>query len=84
MMENKGMSPRKAMASGPGGSFGVGKFPSAGTSVTHVSPETGTGMAMKDGERGAKPTLGGPIGKQAAPDHGPVKDHFKRAERTAY
>ena len=83
-MENKGMSPRKAMASGSGGSFGVDHFPSSGGAVTPVAPETGTVPHLKDSERGAPPTMGSPIGKQSAPRHGPSPDHFNRGERKAW
>ena len=78
MYGGKGMSPRKAMASGGGGgAFGVSQVPNGGRkSVPHpdVSARTGEKGAMADSDRG----IGMPIKHsadhhpaQAAPDHGP-------------
>lgn len=77
--DGDGMSPRKRMASGSGGNFGVGSHPGTGDKP-HPDLVMGTGSAghMADGERG----IGGPINHapghlpaQAAPKHGP---HFER------
>ncbi len=84
-MDNKdGMSPRKAMASGPGGSFGVSDYPGSKGTVTHIAPVLGAQGAMGDGERGIKPGVGSKPMRQAAPDHGPMPDHFDRGERKAW
>jgi len=75
------------MAMDGGGSFGVPSFPSAGQSVTHVPPSLGAEGMVADSERG----IGGNVkghgphhGRQGAPDHGPMPDHFDRGERKAY
>jgi hypothetical protein len=73
----KGMSPRKAMASGGGGSFGAEPYHEVfGGMGPHPDHTAHTGMdgAMGDGERGAPPAIHhtkGHLPAQAAPIHGP-------------
>lgn len=77
MAGEKGMSPRKAMASGmmKGGSFGVEPMSSMGMGP-HPDHTAHTGMkgAMGDGERATPPGIHHTKGShpaQAAPNHGP-------------
>lgn len=74
--DDKGMSPRKQMASGSGGSFGTEPFHEAqghmGMHPDHAS-HLGMAGAMEDHERGAPPAhhhTKGHMPAQAAPDHG--------------
>lgn len=72
------MSPRKAMASAGGGSFGCGKIPgSEGGGATHVSPATGRLGELADSARATSPAVkgSGAFGRQAAPSHGPMSTH---------
>lgn len=83
MAGGKGMSPRKAMASGSGGgNFGCCKLPgSEGGQATHITPMTGEGKELSDSARAVSGSVkgSGAYGRQAAPDHGPMHDHFSRA-----
>lgn len=86
MAGEKGMSPRKAMASGAikGGSFGAEPYHEMnGGSGMHPDHAAGTGMkgAMEDGERATPPSIyhtKGHMPAQAAPRHGPHMDDGKR------
>lgn len=80
---SKGMSPRKAMASGMamsagGENFGVEPFHEVQGGIgMHPDHMAHTGMkgAMEDHERGAPPAVHhtkGHMPAQAAPDHGPT------------
>jgi hypothetical protein len=79
MAGEKGMSPRKAMASGlaKGGNFGVGSFGAMnGGTSPHPDHVAHTGMkgAMEDHERATPPGIHhtkGHMPAQAAPRHGP-------------
>lgn len=80
-MESNGMSPRKAMASGSGGSFGCERLPGAeGGQHTHIAPSVGESKELADSARGVSGSVKGrgAYGRQAAPDHGPSSDHFSR------
>jgi hypothetical protein len=77
MAGEKGMSPRKAMAAGSGGSFGAGSFEKMndGTGM-HPDHRAGTGEKepMGDHERATPPGIHhtkGHLPAQAAPRHGP-------------
>ena len=84
---SKGMSPRKAMASGMvkgGGNFGAEPFHemNGGTGM-HPDHMAGTGEkgAMGDHERSTPPAIHHTKGhhpSQAAPRHGPTMDKFER------
>ena len=88
----KGMSPRKAMASGlasGGGSFGAESYAQAhGGAGMHPDHSAHTGMKthMDDGERATPPAIHhtkGHLPAQAAPRHGPHHpgghgSHFQR------
>jgi hypothetical protein len=83
----KGMSPRKAMASGlasGGGSFGAESYTQAhGGTGMHPDHSAGTGekMHMSDGERATPPAIHhtrGHLPAQAAPKHGPHMDGWNR------
>ena len=83
MGSESGMSPRKTMASGGGGSFGVEPYaqahPSTGVHPDHAS-HLGMAGAMEDHERGAPPAhhhTKGHMPAQAAPDHGPHGHHHQ-------
>lgn len=91
MAGEKGMSPRKAMASGKmaGGSFGAQSYDSInGGAGVHPDHSAGTGAkgAMGDGDRATPPGIHhtkGHLPAQAAPRHGPHHpgghgEHFKR------
>ena len=71
------------MASGSGGSFGVGKLPGTeGGQARHITPETGAGAELSDSARAVRSgTVGSGMahGRQPAPEHGPMRDHFARA-----
>lgn len=75
---SKGMSPRKAMGSMAGGSFGVENYEDMhGPAETHPDAKAMTGAkgAMDDGERGIGGAIHhtkGHLPAQAAPDHGPT------------
>jgi len=79
MAGEKGMSPRKAMASGAikGGNFGAESFGAInGGTGPHPDHSAHTGMkgAMGDGERATPPAINHTKGHhpaQAAPRHGP-------------
>jgi hypothetical protein len=79
MAGEKGMNPRKAMASGmiKGGNFGVEPFHEMnGGTGKHPDHAAHTGMkgAMEDGERATPPAIHhtkGHMPAQAAPRHGP-------------
>jgi hypothetical protein len=83
----KGMSPRKAMASGlasGGGNFGVESYSEAhggdGMHPDH-SARTGEKMHMGDSERATPPAIHhtkGHLPAQAAPKHGPHMDDWNR------
>jgi hypothetical protein len=83
----KGMSPRKAMASGlvsGGGNFGVEPYSEAhggdGMHPDH-SARTGEKMHMGDSERATPPAIHhtkGHLPAQAAPKHGPHMDDWNR------
>jgi len=80
MGSEKGMSPRKAMASGltKGGSFGADSYHDHhGGMGAHPDHTAHTGMdgAVEDGERGTPPAIHhtrGHLPAQAAPHHGPT------------
>lgn len=83
---SKGMSPRKAMASGlskGGEGFGVEPFHEVnghegGRHPDHLPHRTGEKGAMMDHERGAPPAVHhtkGHLPAQAAPDHGHTHPH---------
>jgi hypothetical protein len=83
----KGMSPRKAMASGMasgGGSFGTESYSQAhGGAGMHPDHSAGTGekMHMNDSERATPPAIHhtkGHLPAQAAPKHGPHMDGWNR------
>jgi len=86
MAGEKGMSPRKAMASGAikGGSFGAEPFHEMnGGSGMHPDHAAGTGEkdVMGDGERATPPGIHHTKGHhpaQAAPRHGPGMDSWDR------
>ena len=79
MAGEKGMSPRKAMASGMvkgGGSFGTESYSEAHGGEPHPDATAHTGMkgAMEDGERATPPAIHhtkSHLPAQAAPRHGP-------------
>jgi hypothetical protein len=81
MAGGKGMSPRKAMASGmtsDGGSFGVKNYASEhGSPETHPDAKAMTGAkpALEDHERGIGDSIHhakNHFPAQASPDHGPT------------
>ena len=90
MAGEKGMSPRKAMASGKigGGSFGARSYDSINGGNAHPDHAANTGGkgAVGDSERGTPPGIHhtkGHLPAQAAPRHGPhhpggYGEHFKR------
>jgi hypothetical protein len=86
MEDYSGMSPRKRMAGGASsGNFGVKSYGMEhGGAVTPVSPAVGRTTELSDGERGIGTNVKGhgpQHGRQAAPDHGPVPDHFSRSAK---
>jgi hypothetical protein len=86
MAGEKGMSPRKAMASGAikGGNFGAESYHEVnGGSTSHPDHAAGTGEKphMEDHERAAPPGIHHTKGHhpaQAAPHHGPHMDSWSR------
>ena len=87
MAGEKGMSPRKAMASGAigmkGGSFGTDSFGAMNGMGQHPDHAAGTGMkaTMADSERATPPGIHhtkGHMPAQAAPRHGPHMDGWDR------
>jgi hypothetical protein len=85
MASEKGMSPRKGMASGAikSGNFGAmsyGEMNGAGMHPDHAA-HTGMKGHMMDGERGTPPAIHhtkGHLPAQAAPRHGPHMDGWNR------
>jgi hypothetical protein len=84
MTGDKGMSPRKAMASSGGGNFGVESFGGMnGGAGMHPDHSAGTGEKghMMDSERATPPAIHhtkGHLPAQAAPRHGPHMDTWGR------
>jgi hypothetical protein len=86
MAGEKGMSPRKAMASSlikGGGNFGVEPYGEAHGGMAHPDATAHTGMdgAMEEGERATPPAIHltkQHLPAQAAPRHGPHMDNWPR------